>query len=183
MTLPNGITIGRMVLIPVFVYLAYLEGRASAVGSFVVFGVASASDIVDGYLARRHGTTSRIGKFLDPLADKLLVGAALVVLVDAHSFPAWAALVIAGREIAVQVLRIQIVKRGGDLPASRAAKAKTITQIGMVGWWLLPWDRTNAGHWALLAAVLATTVWSGAEYFVRAASGRTSPGRAERTAP
>ena len=174
MTLPNGITIARIVMIPLFVYLAYEEGRAVAVAAVFVFGLASVSDMVDGYLARRHGTVSRAGKFLDPLADKLLVGAALFVLVDAHGFPLWAALVIAAREIAVQVLRIQIVRRGGDLPASPAAKAKTLTQLALVGWWLLPWDGTNAGHWVLLAAVLMATVWSGAEYFMRAP--RRGPG-------
>ena len=166
MNLPNTITFARIVLIPVFVLLAYGESSGSAVAAFFVFGVASASDMVDGYLARRSGTVSRLGKFLDPLADKLLVGAALVVLVDAHGFPPWAAIVIAVREVAVQILRIQIVRRGTDLPASPAAKAKTLTQLAMVGWWLLPWPEINPGHWALLGLAVATTVWSGAEYFI-----------------
>lgn len=168
MNLPNTITIVRMALIPVFVYLAYLQTAAGDVASFVVFVVASASDLVDGYLARRHGTISRVGKFLDPLADKLLVGAALFVLVEVHDFPILAAVVVAVREVAVQILRIRIVRGGGDLPASPAAKAKTMSQLAMVGWWLLPWDGTNVGHWVLLAVALATTAWSGTEYFVRA---------------
>jgi phosphatidylglycerophosphate synthase len=71
------------------------------------------------------------------------------------------------REIAVQILRTQIVSAGGDLPASPAGKMKTVLQGIMVGWWLLPWHR-NLGHWALLAVVLVATLWSGGEYFVRA---------------
>jgi|SRR5688572_7853794 len=168
MNLPNAITFGRIALIPVFVILAYGDSSASAVGAFFVFGMASASDFVDGYLARKWKIESRLGKFLDPLADKLLVAAALVVLVDAHDFPLWAAIVIAVREVAVQILRIQIVRSGADLPASPAAKAKTFSQLGMVGWWLLPWSDINAGHWILLGLAVATTVWSGAEYFITA---------------
>lgn len=172
MNVPNAITIARIALIPVFVVLAYGDSSAAAVAAFFVFGIASASDMVDGYLARRWGSESRLGKFLDPLADKLLVGAALVVLVDAHAFPLWAAVVIAVREVAVQILRIQIVSRGADLPASPAAKAKTFSQLGMVGWWLLPWTDLNAGHWILLGLAVATTVWSGVEYFVGARKSR-----------
>lgn len=168
MNLPNTITVGRMILIPVFLILAYGDTNAAAVGSFFVFGAASLSDMVDGYLARRSGTVSRLGKFLDPLADKLLVGAALFVLVDVHDFPLWAAVVIAVREVAVQILRIEVVRRGTDLPASPAAKAKTFAQLGMVGWWLLPWSDINAGHWTLLGLAVATTVYSGAEYFLTA---------------
>jgi len=172
MNLPNWITVARILLVPVFVVLAYAESDSAAIASFFVFGVAGASDILDGYLARKHGTVSRAGKFLDPLADKLLVGAALVVLVDARSFPLWAALVIAVREIAVQWLRISVVRGGADLPASPAAKVKTFSQLAMIGWWLLPFDDRNAVHWILLAVAVAATLWSGAEYFREAARTR-----------
>lgn len=164
MSLPNAITFARIALVPMFVVLAYVEGSSAAVGAFAVFVTASLSDSLDGYLARRHGTESRLGKFLDPLADKLLVGAALFVLVDDRFFPLWAAILIAIREIAVQVLRTSIVRRGGDLPASTTAKAKTVLQIVMVGWWLLPIE-VGPFHWVLLVAALAATLWSGAEYF------------------
>jgi CDP-diacylglycerol--glycerol-3-phosphate 3-phosphatidyltransferase len=164
MSLPNTITFARIALVPVFVVLAYIEGAAAAIGAFAVFVTASLSDSLDGYLARRHGTESRLGKFLDPLADKLLVGAALIVLVDDRSFPLWAAILIAIREIAVQILRTNIVRRGGDLPASPSAKAKTVLQILMVGWWLLPIE-VGLVHWALLVVALGATLWSGVEYF------------------
>jgi len=166
--LPNAITVGRIVLVVPFLLLSYAAGNGAAVGAFVVFLVASLSDFVDGYLARRNGKVSRTGEFMDPLADKLLIGAALVVLVDTRDFPLWAGLVIAAREIAVQLLRIQIVRGGGRLPASAVAKLKTATQIWMVGWWLLPWSSTNVGHWMWLGATLVTTLWSGGQYFARA---------------
>jgi CDP-diacylglycerol--glycerol-3-phosphate 3-phosphatidyltransferase len=168
MGLPNWITLARVALVPVFLVLALGDSGASAVAAFVVFGVATASDSLDGYLARRRATVSRAGEFLDPLADKLLVGAALVALVATRGFPLAAAIVIAVREIAVQVLRVRIVTSGGHLPASTAAKLKTSLQLAMLLWWLLPWERPGPGHWVLLAAALAATLWSGVEYFVRA---------------
>jgi CDP-diacylglycerol--glycerol-3-phosphate 3-phosphatidyltransferase len=172
MNLPIWISVGRVVLIAVFVVLSYGDSTASAVGAFTVFLVASVSDFVDGYLARRSGTVSGVGEFLDPLADKLLVGAALFVLVDARGFPLWAALLIAFREIAVQVLRTRIVSGGGRLPASSLGKLKTVSQIVMVCWWLLPWDHINIGHWMWLGGALLSTYWSGGLYFVKAQSAR-----------
>ncbi|MGH2730465.1 MAG: CDP-diacylglycerol--glycerol-3-phosphate 3-phosphatidyltransferase [Actinomycetota bacterium] len=168
MNVPNWITVGRILLVPVFLVFAYRDSDASAIAAFGVFVVASASDRLDGYLARRHDLVSRAGAFLDPLADKLLVGAALVVLVDTRSFPLWAALIIGVREVAVLVLRTTIVSSGGVLPASPAAKIKTVVQLGMVSWWLLPWDDVFWAHWLWLGAALVTTLWSGVEYFGRA---------------
>jgi CDP-diacylglycerol--glycerol-3-phosphate 3-phosphatidyltransferase len=167
--LPNAITVARILSVPFFLYLG-LQGETdlAAVGAFVLFLAASVSDQIDGYLARKKGLVTRMGEFLDPLADKLLVGAALVVLVADRRFPLWAAILIGVRELAVQILRTQIVRGGGQLPASRGAKLKTITQIVLVSWWLLPWPDPNLVHWILLAATLATTFWSGIEYFVRA---------------
>lgn len=164
----NAVTVARIFLVPVFFYLSYKPSRASAIAAFVVFVVASASDSLDGYLARRNGNVSRTGQFLDPLADKLLIGTALIVLVDTRAFPFWAAALIAFREVAVQILRTQIVRGGGNLPASAGAKAKTVLQIAMVSWWLLPWEGINLAHWVLLAAVIVTTMTSGYEYFRRA---------------
>jgi CDP-diacylglycerol--glycerol-3-phosphate 3-phosphatidyltransferase len=165
MNLPNAITIVRICLIPVFVVLSYGDTDSAAVLAFATFIVASVSDSLDGYLARRSGTTTSVGEFLDPLADKLLIGAALFVLVDTRGFPMWAALVIAARELAVQILRTRIVTSGGALPASAAGKTKTVMQISMVGWWLLPWGSHNIVHWIWLTAALAATLWSGAQYF------------------
>ena len=164
MTLPNAITFGRLALVPIFIVFAYSNSNDAAAGIFVL---ASASDLVDGYLARRQSTVSRLGEFLDPTADKVLVGAALVVLVATTPFPLWAALLIAVREVAVQVLRTQIVTAGGQLPASPAGKVKTVVQMVMVSWWLL-FSALSPLHWILLAVVLGATYWSGLEYFVHA---------------
>lgn len=172
MNLPNSITVGRVFLVPLFLWLAYRNSDASAVAAFVVFFVASVSDYIDGRIARSRGLESRMGAFLDPLADKLLVGAALLVLVDTRSFPLWAALVIGVREIAVQILRTHIVGGGGSMPASKAGKMKTSFQILMVGWWLLPWGDINLGHWGLMWIVLVTTLTSGLEYFTKASRSR-----------
>jgi CDP-diacylglycerol---glycerol-3-phosphate 3-phosphatidyltransferase len=172
MNLANLITVGRIALVPVFVVVAYGETTRAALVAFGVFAIASASDSLDGYLARRHRTVSRAGQFLDPLADKLLIGAALVVLVTTRDFPVVVAVLIGGREIAVQWLRTRIVSKGGTLPASAMAKWKTTLQAIMVLWWLLPWDATNPGHWVVLSVALASTLWSGGEYFVEAAARR-----------
>jgi CDP-diacylglycerol---glycerol-3-phosphate 3-phosphatidyltransferase len=166
MNFPNWITVGRLILIPVFVALAYSSSEGSAVAAFLVFAVASASDSLDGYVARKMDLVSRLGQFLDPLADKLLIGAALFVLVDLRAFPLWAALLIGAREVVVQILRIRVVSGGGDLPASAAAKLKTATQIALVSWWLLPFDEVGPVHWVLLSLALVTTLWSGFEYLM-----------------
>lgn len=169
MNLPNAITFARIALVPVFLVFAYGDSDADQIAALAVFLVASLSDSLDGYLARRSGTITRLGQFVDPLADKILVGAALVALVADEGFPLWAALVIAVREVAVQVLRIRRTTGGRTMPASPFAKAKTATQLVMVSWWLLPWEETNLGHWAWIAAALFTTAASGIDYF------RTAP--------
>ena len=165
--LPNAITFARIGLVPVFLVFAFRDTDAAQIAALAIFLVASLSDSLDGYLARKQGTITRLGQFTDPLADKLLVGAALVVLVGDEGFPLWAALVIGVREVAVQVLRITRTTGGRTMPASPFAKAKTATQLGMVSWWLLPWESVNFGHWGWMAAALVTTTVSGLEYFVR----------------
>ena len=166
MNLPNAITVARIALVPLFVYFAYQDSTSGAVVAFALFVGLSLSDSLDGYLARRWDIITRAGQFLDPTADKLLIGAALWVLVDDRHFPLIVALLIAFREIAVQILRTQIVSAGGNLPASGLGKLKTFLQVWMVSWWLLPFEGRNVGHWMLTGAALAVTLWSGLVYFV-----------------
>jgi len=165
--LPNTITVGRIALVPVFVALAFREGTGSQIAALVVFVVASLSDSLDGYIARRDGTISRAGQFLDPTADKLLLGAALVVLVAERDFPLWAAVVLAAREVILQIHRTRVVRAGGDLPSSATAKIKTFSLTVMGGWWLLPWDRINVVHWILLGEAIIFSLVSAVEYYVR----------------
>lgn len=164
----NVITVARVLLVPVFLWAAYRGLEASAGLALTVFAVASLSDLVDGYLARRFDMVTRLGQFLDPTADKLLVASALVVLVDLRRFPLWAALLIAAREVAVQILRTRIVQRGNDLPASAAGKLKTVLQVAMVSVWLLE-PRVGILHWALLVVVIGATFVSAWSYFRHAA--------------
>ena len=168
MNLPNAITMARVAMVPFFLMFAFGGSVADRVTAFVLFLVASLSDILDGYLARKNDQISRLGQFLDPTADKLLVGAALVALVMERRFPLWAAIVLGIREVAVQILRTGIVNAGGTLPASPAAKAKTVLQIVLVSWWLLPWGGINVVHGILLGLALVVSVISGTEYFTTA---------------
>lgn len=174
---PNLITAARIALVPVFVLIMYTGERgsgdpATAVGSWValaVFAVAALSDSLDGYLARKYERITRLGQILDPLADKFLVGAALVALVDLRGFPLWAAIVIVIREVAVSLLRSLALRRGRVLPANSIGKAKTALQIPTVMLWLLP----RVGWLAVVQDVLLViavfvTLFSGLVYFARA---------------
>lgn len=173
MTLANLITWARIAVVPFFLLLMYGSrfSRQPAWAAFALFAAASLTDFVDGYLARRTGTVSRLGEFLDPLADKLLVGAALLTLTLYRDFPLWAALVIAVRELVVSVLRSTVHRRGRAMPASIQGKVKTAVQIPMVLLWMLP-EQTPFGPIAVqdLAVVIVVflTVISGITYFVKA---------------
>ena len=174
MNLPNAITVARVLMVPFFLVFAFGGSIADRVTAFVLFLLASLSDILDGYLARKNNQISRLGQFLDPTADKLLVGAALVALVMERRFPLWAAIVLGIREVAVQILRTRIVNAGGTLPASPAAKTKTVLQIVLVSWWLLPWGGINVIHGILLGLAVVVSVISGTEYFTTAKRVRTT---------
>ena len=139
MNLPNAITIGRIFLVPllVVVLLTKFEGRLilgvrkELVGA-AIFGVASLTDWLDGYLARRRKQVTPLGQFMDPLADKLLITAALVSLVQMDLAQSWMVVVILGREIAVTVLRSLAQSRGVSIPASPLGKFKMASQVTAV---------------------------------------------------
>jgi CDP-diacylglycerol--glycerol-3-phosphate 3-phosphatidyltransferase len=137
--LPNAITIGRIFLVPllVVVLLTKFEGRLivgvrkELVGA-AIFGIASLTDWLDGYLARRRKQVTPLGQFMDPLADKLLITAALVSLVQMDLAQSWMVVVILGREIAVTVLRSLAQSRGVSIPASPLGKFKMVSQVTAV---------------------------------------------------
>jgi CDP-diacylglycerol--glycerol-3-phosphate 3-phosphatidyltransferase len=172
-TLATGLTIFRILLIPVFmVFLLGLDivprREVVAVGVFVV---AALTDTLDGYLARSRNAVTVMGQFLDPLADKLLISAALVSLVELDRISAWIAMLIISREFAVSGLRLVAAAESVVIPASRLGKIKTFVQIVAVVGLILPQFGDLAGRplsWYLLFLAAVLTVWSGVDYFWKA---------------
>lgn len=164
---PNVISIARILLAPVLAVLILSRGRAEASAAAVLFVVGAATDGLDGYLARRYATTTRLGQWLDPLADKVLIAVPVITLTAIGKFPLWAALVIVLRELAVSLLRAWLGARGVGMPASRWGKVKTLLQIVVVSLYLLPIVSGDV-RTAVLVVTVALTVWSGLDYFVKA---------------
>ena len=178
LNLANAITIGRILLIPVFlvVLLSGLPEPYADIGAAAVFILAAATDKLDGYVARRQQSITTLGQFLDPLADKLLIAAALIALVSQGRVPAWIAMVIIGREIAVSVLRVVGLSQGLSIPADRYGKLKTVLQIVYVVYVIMPTEdiarllRLPVAwampiQWILAALVVIVTLVSGVNYF------------------
>ncbi len=176
--LANAITIARILLIPVFlvVLLSGLPEPYADIVAAAIFILAAGTDKLDGYVARRQQSITTLGQFLDPLADKLLIAAALLALVSQGRVAAWVAMVIIGREVAVSVLRIVGLSQGVSIPADRYGKLKTVLQIGYVLYVLLPsadlaeMIGLSAGfatgvQWVLTALVVVVTLVSGVNYF------------------
>jgi CDP-diacylglycerol--glycerol-3-phosphate 3-phosphatidyltransferase len=151
------------------------ERDASDIVAGVTFAVGAWTDLLDGYLARRWQISSRTGAWLDPLADKLLVGAPIVTMVALDRFPLWAAILILGREALVTGIRIHLGRRGTGMPASRAAKWKTLAQLTAIFLYILPlpavWSATKL---TVLIVAVILTVTTGADY-ARMASRRAGP--------
>jgi CDP-diacylglycerol--glycerol-3-phosphate 3-phosphatidyltransferase len=165
-TLPNLLTIFRILLVPVMVVVLLSEVFESDWPAAAVFALASVTDVADGYLARRNDQVTNFGKLWDPLADKLLVTAALISLVDLNKLDAWVAMVIIAREFAVTGLRQVAVEQGRVIAASVAGKVKTFLQVAMVLVLIVADERTV---WVdlLIYVTVAVTVLSGAGYFFR----------------
>jgi CDP-diacylglycerol--glycerol-3-phosphate 3-phosphatidyltransferase len=165
-TLPNLLTVFRILLVPVLAVVLLSEVVDADWPAAVVFAVASITDVADGYLARRNDQVTNFGKLWDPLADKLLVAAALISLVELGKIEAWVAMVIISREFAVTGLRQVAIEQGRVVAASVAGKIKTALQVAMVLVVILVDDRT-AWVDALVYVTVAVTVLSGAGYFFR----------------
>ena len=163
-TVPNLLTVFRMLLVPVLVAVLLSEssfGDALAAGVFVL---ASFTDILDGWVARRQRTETNFGRLMDPLADKLLVTAALVSLVSLDRLEAWVAMVVIARELAVTGLRQIAIEQGHVIPASQWGKLKTLLQVAMV-LVLIIVDGRPLGVDLLVYVTVLVTVLSGADYF------------------
>lgn len=169
---PNFMTISRIVSVPMIVILLMYETRVTTFISALIFSIASITDYFDGYLARTRGLMTKLGKILDPLADKLLVASTLVMLVDLHFIQAWIACVIIGRELAVTGLRCVLIENGQDVAASWLGKYKTGFQIAAIIPLTLHYSYFGInfnfiGQFFLYGALIYT-IWSGLDYFIHA---------------
>lgn len=162
--LPNTLTVLRIMLVPVLVVALLGNTPEGDVFAAVVFALASLTDFVDGYLARSRQTVTTFGKLMDPLADKLLIVAALIALVSLNRLQAWIAMVIITRELAVTVLRLGATQAGVVIEASVFGKLKTCLQIAAI---LALIAVPSEPLWVslLLYVALAATVISGLDYF------------------
>jgi CDP-diacylglycerol--glycerol-3-phosphate 3-phosphatidyltransferase len=127
--LPNLLTMGRVVMIPIVLWLMWKQTRVANFWATILYSLAAVTDFIDGYLARRMGLTSVLGKFLDPLADKLIVLATLVLMVELGHVPAWPVIIITGRELSITALRTIAISEGVVIGASRGGKDKTAVQM------------------------------------------------------
>ncbi len=169
MTTASKITLIRIGFIPVFMLLMYLSGGESGLWmwlSLAVFIIASLTDYVDGHIARKYNQVSDFGKFLDPLADKLLVIAAMLMFCQWGMFPAWALMIVLTREFAVTGLRLVAVGKGKVIAAGKSGKLKTAsTMVGLCV--MMGFPHVEVLRWIVLAVIVVTTVYSGIEYFIQ----------------
>jgi CDP-diacylglycerol--glycerol-3-phosphate 3-phosphatidyltransferase len=178
----NALTAFRLVLVPVFAVLLMHDGGEQApwrVAAFAAFALASVTDRFDGELARRRGLVTDVGTIADPIADKALIGAALVGLSALDELPWWVTVLVLVREIGITVLRFVVI-RHGIMPASRGGKVKTFLQALAIGLYLLP--LSGAAHTVaevVMAVAVVVTVATGADYLLRAVRLRRT---SERTA-
>ena len=169
MTLASKITLVRVAFIPLYMVFMYQSGGAPGIWMWLglaVFIIASLTDYIDGQIARRCNQVSDFGKFLDPLADKLLTIAAMCMFCEWGSFPAWALMIVLTREFAVTGLRLVAVGNGTVIAAGWSGKVKTAsTMIGLCV--MMAFPTIGWLCWAVIAVIVVTTVYSGVEYFIQ----------------
>lgn len=169
MTLASKITLLRVAFIPVYMVFMYLSGGESGLWlwlALAVFIIASITDYVDGQIARKFNQTSDFGKFLDPLADKLLTIAAMAMFCQWGKMAAWALMIVLTREFAVTGLRLVAVGKGKVIAAGWSGKIKTAsTMVGLCVWMAFP-GVVILGN-IIVGIIVITTVYSGVEYFVQ----------------
>ena len=172
--LPNLLSLSRVVLVPVIIVFltlrtqfGFIEGvNIGDLIAGITFILASITDAADGYIARKKNIVTNLGKFIDPLADKILVIAVLIVLVEMQRFPAWMVVVIISREFIVSGLRMVAASENIVIAASKGGKLKTVTQI--IGIIMLIFN--IPGAMAVMWVAVILTVWSGIDYLMKSAS-------------
>jgi len=169
MTTASKITLIRVAFIPIYMVLMYLSGGVPGPwlwAALAVFILASVTDYVDGHIARKYDQISDFGKFLDPLADKLLVIAAMTLFCEWGQVPAWTLMVVLTREFAVTGLRLVAVGKGKVIAAGFSGKVKTAcTMVGLCV--MMAFPTIDWLCWLVLTVIVATTVYSGVEYFIQ----------------
>ncbi|MEG2251645.1 MAG: CDP-diacylglycerol--glycerol-3-phosphate 3-phosphatidyltransferase [Clostridia bacterium] len=171
MNWPNRLSLLRVALIPVCVALLYAQNSVCRILALIVFAVSAFTDWLDGWIARRYHIVTNFGKFLDPVADKLLVLSTMIALCGLGEFPAWACIVILFRELAVDGLRLVAVEQGHVIAAGKLGKLKTSVQMLTLLWFLLKPHAYVAGAFSLGMVLVwlsvALTLWSGVDYFIK----------------
>ncbi len=172
MNLPNKFTMLRIALIPLLVVLMYQDNAFCYYLSILVFAVAAFTDFLDGHIARKHHIVTDFGKFLDPVADKLLVLSTMMMLCQQDLLGTFVVIIILARELLVDGLRMIAVGKGQVIAAGKLGKIKTVSQIILILWLLVlrvPVGRGAPGIITLLmvAWVVIITAWSGLDYFVK----------------
>ena len=170
MTTASKITLARVALIPVYMVFMYLSGGVANSWqlwtALAIFVFASLTDYVDGHIARKYNQVSDFGKFLDPLADKLLTIAAMTMFCEWGIFPAWALMIVLTREFAVTGLRLVAVGKGNVIAAGWSGKVKTAsTMVGLCV--MMAFPQFMVTNWIIVGVIVATTLYSGVEYFVQ----------------
>ncbi len=175
MNLPNKLTVTRALMIPAIVVLMMVGGRVCGLIAVVLFAVASFTDYLDGHIARSRGLVTDFGKFMDPIADKLLVTAVMIMMVESGLMAGWMLVIFVAREFIVSGLRLVAAGKGIVLAAGKLGKIKTATQMAalivtltfyyVMGGAPLMWMQILSG--ILIYMALVFSVWSGADYIVR----------------
>ena len=165
MTTANKITLIRVGMIPFFIYFAYQGTQTCDIVALCIFLLASMTDALDGYIARHYDQVTDFGKFMDPLADKVLVMAALLCFVEMGRLSAWALLIVIVREFAVTALRLIAAERGRVIAAAWSGKVKTASTMVCICL-MLAFSRPALDR-VCTVVILASTVYSGIEYFVK----------------
>jgi len=170
--LPNSITLLRLAVVPVLFLLLLSPGRILSMVIAVLFILASITDLVDGYVARKYNIVTTMGKFLDPVADKLIVSTAMIMMIPIGRIPAWIVAIIIMRDVLVDGVRSIASAEGLVIEASRLGKQKTLCQIVAVSALLIHYDtvfglNAHSVGMVILYLALVLTLWSGTDYFMK----------------
>lgn len=167
MNTPNKLTLMRTLMVPIFVLCMYLDFNNSRIIATLIFAIASFTDFLDGYLARRDNLVTNFGKFADPLADKILVCSAMIMLVGTGEMPAWAVIIIIAREFTITGFRIIAASENITIAASPLGKFKTVTQLISNILLLTGIEKFRPLGMGIFYLAVVFTVISGADYLIK----------------